>query len=123
MEKPVNILLVEDEVINAMLIQKQMKDIGYMISGHVTTGEKAITHARENHPDIVLMDIRLAGKIDGIEAAGIIKSESDIAVIFITSYNDRSIREKAEMLNPLGYLEKPLEIFRLKNIIDNFLSG
>ena len=86
MDKQIKILLVEDEFINALLIKKQLEFIGYAVSHHVTTGENAIISAKQNHPDIIIMDIRLAGEIDGIEAASVIKSESDIPVIFITGY-------------------------------------
>ncbi|OHD13585.1 MAG: histidine kinase [Spirochaetes bacterium GWD1_27_9] len=120
--REISILLVEDEVIIAMLMQKEIMDIGYKVSNHVTTGENAIVIARQNPPDIILMDIRLAGKIDGIDAASVIKSELDIPVIFITCYDDQSIRDRTQILKPLGYLIKPLEIYKLKTIIDNYFA-
>ncbi|HNX23286.1 MAG TPA: response regulator [Spirochaetota bacterium] len=122
MVKTVYVLLVEDEVITAMLMEAQLKKIGYRISGHVTTGENAIAVAKEKRPDIILMDIRLAGRIDGIDAASVIRSETGIPIIFITSYDDQTTRERARILNPLGFLEKPLEIFKLKSIIDSHFA-
>lgn len=118
MEKKLSILLVEDEVITAMFMQKQLEQSGYTIAAHVTTGEKAIASSRENRPDIVLMDIGLAGRIDGIDAASVIKSETGIPVIFITSYNDQKMKGRAREIDPLAFLEKPLEIYKLKRIID-----
>lgn len=122
MEKVLRILLVEDEIITAFLMQEELKDIGYAVSQHVTSGEDAIISAKQNSSDLILMDIRLAGKIDGIEAASIIKSENNIPVIFITGYEDQAIRERAELLNPLGYLIKPLDMNKLKTIIDKHYS-
>lgn len=122
MEKKLNILLVEDEFLNAMLMEKQLKHIGYTVSNHIATGENAIIKVRQEQPDVILMDIRLAGEIDGIEAASVIKSEFGIPIIFITGYDDQVIRERAEKLKPLGYLIKPLDIDELKAIIDGFIS-
>jgi len=118
MERTVKILLVEDEVVIAMLLRKQLANIGYPVLGHVTTGEKAIVSANQNPPDIILMDIRLAGEIDGIEAAETIKAKVDVPIIFITGYDDKEIRERAEKIEPIGFLIKPLDVFSLKTILD-----
>lgn len=123
MSETISILLVEDEFVSAMLMQKQLKFIGYALSHHVTTGEDAIDFARQNPPDIILMDIRLAGEIDGIEAAAEIKSVSDIPIIFLTGYDDQTVRERAEKTNPLDFLVKPLEINKLKAILDNYTTS
>ena len=119
MNEKISILLVEDEVITAMLIEAQLKKIGYTLTNHVTTGENAIAATLLKRPDIILMDIRLAGNIDGIEAASVIKSETNIPIIFITSYDDQATRDRVRNLDPLGFLEKPLEIYKLKDIIDS----
>lgn len=118
MEKRINILLVEDEVITAMLMRKQMADIGYPVSEHVTTGEKAIVISKHNQPDIILMDIRLAGELDGIDATEAIKTECDIPVIFITGFDDKEIKARAEKIKPLGYFIKPLNLISLKIVLD-----
>jgi CheY-like chemotaxis protein len=122
MKKVVNILLVEDEVITAMLMQSQLISLGYTVAEHVTTGENAVASAKENPPDIILMDIALAGEIDGIDAAAAIKSVSDIPVIFITGYEDQQYKERAEKIKPLEYLIKPLNMNKLKAIIDDFFK-
>lgn len=122
MLKSISILLVEDEVIIAMLMQQSLIKIGYSISEQVTTGEAAVISAKQNPPDVILMDIRLAGKMDGIEAAAVIQSEAEIPIIFITGYVDQTIRDRAELLKPLGYLSKPLDIIKLKTIIDKYFT-
>ena len=121
MDKKLKFLVVEDEFVNAILMEKQLKHIGHEVLNHVATGENAIISARQNPPDIILMDIRLAGEIDGIEAAAAIKSESDIPIIFITGYDDQSVRERAEKINPLGFLTKPLAINEFKEVIGAYL--
>ena len=123
MEKAIRILLVEDEVILAMFMKEQLKNIGYIVEQSVPSGEKAIIAAKENPPDLILMDIRLAGEIDGIDATIAIKSESDIPVIFITGFDDQSIRERAEKTKPLAFLIKPPKMTELKEIIDSFFAG
>lgn len=119
MGKAIRILLVEDEVILSMTMKEQIKSIGYSIAQSVPTGEKAIAAAKSDPPDLIFMDIRLAGEIDGIDAAISIKSESDIPVIFITGYDDKTIRERAEKTDPLAFLIKPAKMSVLKEIIDS----
>jgi CheY-like chemotaxis protein len=123
MGNQIDILLVEDEVITAMVLEEQLKSIHYPFSHHVTTGENAIISARQNPPDVILMDIRLAGEIDGIEAASIIKSELDIPIIFITGYDEENIKERAAILKPLAFLIKPLAIKKLKSILDDYCAS
>lgn len=120
MENQIKILLVEDEFITAQYMKNELVKIGYNVTYNVSTGEEAIICAKKNPPDIILMDIRLAGKIDGIETGSIIKSGNDIKIIFMTGYEDEALREKADELNPLGYLIKPIDIQKIKEIIDLF---
>lgn len=124
MVNPIRILVVEDEVLTAMMMQSQLKKAGYSISGHVTTGENAILSAAGDPPDLILMDIRLAGKIDGVEAAAAINAEREIPVIFVTGYDEKSVRERAETLNPLAFMIKPVQMRELKAKIDgHFRQG
>lgn len=112
------ILIAEDEVICAMHMNMQLTDVGFVISDQVTTGENAIIRAKQNPPDVILMDIRLAGKIDGIEAVSVINNESPIPVIFITGYDDQGLKERAQKFEPLGYIIKPIEMDAVKKLID-----
>ncbi len=122
MKKSVEILLVEDEVITAMFMMDLLTKAGFNVSNHVTTGENAIIFAEKTNPDIILMDIRLAGEMDGIEAAEKIQTVNNIPVIFITGYDDTIYRERAENLNTLAYLVKPAPISVLKSLIDDYFS-
>lgn len=96
MKRDIRILQVEDEVITAMMMERELKRLGYKMIQHVSTGEMAFETAMQNPPDIILMDIQLAGKIDGIEAASMIKSELNIPVVFISSYEDNDTRKRAD---------------------------
>jgi CheY-like chemotaxis protein len=119
MGRDVSILIVEDEVVTAMLMQMQLRKNRYTQSQYVTTGENAVTSVSQKQPDVIIMDIRLAGKIDGIETAAIIQSIStDIKTIFLTGYVDQKMREKAEMTEPLAFLIKPLDMILFNEIID-----
>ena len=101
------ILVVEDEVIVADDIRRSLKNLGYDVPSIVSSGEAAIKKAEEDRPDLVLMDIMLQGKMDGIEAAGNIISRFDIPVVYLTAYSDEKILERAKITEPFGYLIKP----------------
>jgi two-component system cell cycle sensor histidine kinase/response regulator CckA len=102
-----NILIVEDERIVAKDIEQRLKELKYNVTGIVTTGEKALEKVEELHPDLVFMDIRLRGAMDGIEAAEAIKRRFDIPVIYLTAYADEATLERAKITEPFGYILKP----------------
>jgi len=112
------ILIVEDEVVVGMEIQSTLERLGYSVIAIVNTGEKAITLATEEKPDIILMDIRLKGKIDGIEAASQIRSDWEIPIIFLTAYAEEDKTERAKLALPFGYLLKPIQDRDLKVTIE-----
>ena len=114
------ILIVEDEAIIARILQLQLTKMGHTVVGPVATGEEAITSAAEHKPEAILMDIRLAGDIDGIQATATIQKEQDpdIPVIFVTAYDEDSIKNRAMQLNPLAYLMKPVKPDTIKEWLD-----
>ncbi len=103
------IMIVEDESIIAEDIRMSLINKGYVVTSVNSRGEVAIEKVKEDKPDLVLMDIMLAGKMDGIETAGIIHSTLDIPVIFLTAYSDDKILERAKITEPFGYLIKPFK--------------
>jgi CheY-like chemotaxis protein len=117
--KPLRILIVEDEVIIAMGIQMELEMAGYEVCQIVATGEQAVACVASHHPDLVLMDNRLAGKMDGIEAARIILARHPLPIIFMTGYTAQEIMERAQELNPLGILTKPVRVFQLERLINS----
>src|SRR5659263_275510 len=125
------ILVVEDEILIAEGLQRKLKAMGYAVPVIVSSGEEAIKKTKENNPDLVLMDINLYGKMDGIEAASKIHSFSDIPVIYLTAYADNKTLERAKITEPYTYLIKPfkdrevqinLEIAFYKNKMEKMLK-
>jgi len=103
------IMVVEDERIVADDIKMSLQRLGYAVCATVVSGEEAIKKAGEAHPDLVLMDIVLEGEMDGIEAAGIIRSRFDIPLVYLTAYADDKTLERAKITEPFGYILKPFE--------------
>lgn len=103
------ILVVEDEALSAMFLQMVLKKAGYLIHKIVASGEEAIQNVSLEKPDVILMDINLAGAIDGIEAAKEINEKNNIPIIFMTGYPDHNHMKRAEELNPVKYFVKPFE--------------
>jgi CheY-like chemotaxis protein len=122
MSQPVKILLVEDEYIIAILLQKNLELLGYHVCELAATGHKAIEVARKERPDFCLMDIRLSGDLDGIDAGLIIKDELKTPIIYMTGYSDNKMKERAQEVNPIAYLIKPVTPDDVKPIIDNYLA-
>lgn len=103
------ILLVEDESIVALDIKGSLSSLGFNVVGHVRSGEAAITLADEARPDLILMDIQIAGDTDGIDTARIIAEQFDIPSVFLTAYSDRESIERAKQSHGYGYLLKPFQ--------------
>ncbi len=112
------ILVVEDESIVAMEIEDRLKGLGYGVAGIAFSGEEAIRKAAETLPNLVLMDIRLKGDIDGIEAAQQIRNCFDIPVVYLTAYSDKDTLQRAKVTEPFGYMLKPFEERELHTTIE-----
>ncbi|MBD1822891.1 response regulator [Cyanobacteria bacterium FACHB-DQ100] len=103
------ILVVEDERIVARDIEKRLKKLGYVVPASVASAEAAIEKVAEVRPDLVLMDIRLKGPMDGIEAAEHIRTEYETPVIYLTAYADEATLQRAKATEPFGYIVKPFD--------------
>ncbi len=112
------ILIVEDDRIVARDIQQQLARIGHVAVGITARGEDVATLVLENRPDLVLMDIRLEGKLDGIDVAHQIHERFGIPVIFLTAYADEETVRRARVTEPFGYLLKPFEDSQLRTTIE-----
>lgn len=104
----VKILIVEDEAIIAMEIGSSLQSLGYEVLPIVNNGEDAIKTAEADKPDIILMDIRIHGDMDGIETAEEIRNRFGIPIIFSTAYLDHKRIERAKITMPFGYVLKPV---------------
>lgn len=105
----VKVLVVEDEWIIANDIKDSLVDMGYMVTSIAASGEEAIRKAREDSPNIILMDIVLRGDIDGIEASQQIYDSMQIPVIYLTAYVNEYMVERAKKTQHFGYLIKPFK--------------
>jgi len=103
------ILVVEDEGITAEDIKDYLNSLGYEVLGISSTGEDALQKVKDLEPDLVLMDIMLAGVVDGTQAAEIIREQFDIPVVYLTAYSDPQTLERAKITDPYGYILKPFD--------------
>src|SRR5262245_31729852 len=103
------IMIVEDERITAEDIHDILSQLGYTVTAVVSTGADAIREAERSQPDLVMMDIRIKGEMDGIEAAREIRERFGIPAIYLTAHADRETLDRAKHADPLGYLVKPFQ--------------
>jgi YesN/AraC family two-component response regulator len=118
MAQQIKIMIVEDEAITAMYLQMQLKKLSYDVLKPIASGDIAIKIAKKEHPDIILMDIGLTGKLDGIQAAMEIQLFSDAHFIFMSGYQDEYIKDKVRLIKSSSYLTKPVGLKDIINIIE-----
>ena len=103
------ILLVEDEGLIALHLMEVLTSAGYTVTDLISTGEELLAMLEESaRPDVIIMDIGLAGEIDGIETARRLRDRHQIRVIFLTAYSDQNRLEEAAEVNPYEFLIKPV---------------
>ncbi len=117
MERPIKVLIVEDEAWEARYLQVILRGLDYEFSPPVAKGADALASVSCDPPDVILMDIRLAGGMDGIETARQILERTAIPIIFMTGYALPNVRERAEALNPAAFLEKPVARVTINAVI------
>jgi PAS domain S-box-containing protein len=115
------IFIVEDEVIVAEVLKMNLERSGYELAGHEIYGEAVVESVARSKPDLILMDIRLKGKMDGISAAIQVHERFDIPIIYLTAYGDAETLERAKQTAPYGYLIKPFELETLRSTIETAL--
>ncbi len=117
-----SILVVEDEGIVAMNTKLALISMGFEVLPIAISGTSAIKIAGELKPDLILMDIRLRGKMDGIETAIKLREKMDIPVIYVTAHTDEQTVKRANNTKPNGLLQKPVDDKTLKNAINKALG-
>ncbi|MCG8478615.1 MAG: ATP-binding protein, partial [Spirochaetales bacterium] len=105
----ISVLIVEDESVVALDLEQRLIGMGFRVTGHAHTGATAVELARSSEPDVILMDIKLRGDLDGIETAELIRREVDVPVIFLTAFSDSTNLDRAKRSNAYGYILKPFQ--------------
>ncbi|KAF3885688.1 MULTISPECIES: hybrid sensor histidine kinase/response regulator [Nostocales] len=118
----IKILIVEDEQLVADDLRETLEYLGYIVPTMVATGEEAIVMVESLQPDLVLMDIRLAGEIDGVEASEQIQSRFNVPVVYLTANADRATLERVKATQPFGYILKPFDERILSTTIEIAIS-
>jgi signal transduction histidine kinase len=116
--EPIRILVVEDEGITAIDTSDLLQGLGYAVPATVFSGRDAVRQVEALHPDLVLMDIRLKGEMDGIAAAKEIRTRFDIPIIYATAYADDATLQRAKLTEPFGYVLKPFDERELRSSIE-----
>jgi PAS domain S-box-containing protein len=112
------ILIAEDDGIIASRLRSILTKLGYVVAVVVATGEEAVRQAAVVRPELVLMDIRLAGDLDGIEAGGQIRAGLGIPLVYLTAYTDDALLQRAKRTEPYGYLVKPIQDRELRATVE-----
>ena len=114
----VQVLIVEDEAIVSMDLRYKLEALGYSVPAEIRSGEEAVAAASRLRPDLVLMDIRLSGEMDGIDAAAQIRGQFDVPVVYVTAYIDEATLERAKATEPSGYILKPFDDAKLQATVE-----
>jgi PAS domain S-box-containing protein len=112
------ILIVEDDRVVARDIQQQLARIGHTVVGMTANGEDALPLALAAKPDLVLMDVRLEGPLDGVDAAQLLRERCHVPVVFLTAYADDETVRRATLTEPFGYILKPFEDLQLRTVVE-----
>jgi DNA-binding LytR/AlgR family response regulator len=115
---PLNVLIVENEILIAKHLSKYLVDQMYNISGVARTGEEALNLVEKENPDVIIMDIDLDGQLDGIQTATLIHEKLIIPIIYLTHIQDNKTFERASNTLPGTYLTKPFKNLDVKNAIE-----
>jgi DNA-binding NarL/FixJ family response regulator len=101
------ILVVEDDFLVAMQVEAALGDAGFALAGNAASAEEAMQMVEHQRPALVLMDIRLAGRMDGVDGALVLFRKHGIRCVFATAHHDLEVRQRAAPAQPLGWLQKP----------------
>ena len=112
------ILIVEDEKILAADLESKLRQLGYRVDGIARSGEEAVRLAQDRAPSLVLMDVRLAGTMDGVEAARQIQANTPVPIVYLTAYSDLFLRNPSIMQAPGLCVAKPFVISDLREVIE-----
>ena len=120
--EPTKILVVEDDPNVSAVLEARLETYGYKVIATADTGKKAIQASAAHKPDLVLMDILLKGRMNGIEAAEQINQQQNVPIVYLTCLNSDEIMDRAIQTNPYGYIVKPYDYGELRSCVAVALS-
>lgn len=118
----IGILVVEDEAVVALSERFILESLGYRVSGTAGSGEEALALIEHDRPDVVLMDVLLQGRLDGLEAARQIDQRYGIPVVFVTAHEDRDLLQRAGLSRASAHISKPFKDTELRQKIEQVLK-
>jgi len=113
----IKVLIVEDEIIIASDLGKALEKLGHTVLGIVCSGEESVRAAGRVHPDVVLMDIRLRGRMDGLRAGRTIRSRFGIPIVYLTAFSDPATMDRAWTTKPVAFIQKPFDERELESVL------
>jgi DNA-binding NarL/FixJ family response regulator len=111
-------LIVEDEALIAEELRERLSRLGFLVIGSVDSAEEGIAIATRERPELVLMDIRLKGQKDGVQAAKEIRRQVDVSIVYLTAHSDRATVERAKQTDHDGFILKPFHRRELQSTIE-----
>ncbi len=121
--KNYNVLVVEDDLLFLVALERGIKKLGYQVLDVVDNSEDALAVLEEKTPDFILMDISIKGPLDGIELARVIRKDKPIPIVFLSAHQDKAIYEEARRIQHADYLIKPFDTSSLSRAIDRLMEG
>ncbi len=121
-ENPIKIFIVEDETIIAARISLELDELGYEVTGVATRAEQAIAHCQDSPPDIILLDIKLKGKMDGVELAKQLNRHQNIPIVYLTANADEATFNRAKETLPYAFISKPYKKLDLQRALELVVS-
>jgi CheY-like chemotaxis protein len=122
MASALDILIVEDEAVLAMVYRKQLQELGYRAVGHAFSGEDALVAMEQGRPKMILLDIKLSGNLDGIEVAEIIHRRHPVPIVYITAYADPETLRRAWLTHPVCILGKIGNSAELDRVVSTIMA-
>jgi CheY-like chemotaxis protein len=123
MAEGLKVLIAEDEAITAMMLSSRLRKLGYDVCRTASSAEEAVLRADRELPAVLLMDVRLSGRTDGIEAARVIRTRHPVPVIFMSGYTDNDQDRRVRDIGPLACLDKPLDMRELEALLEGLAAA
>ena len=122
-ESKPRLIIVEDDLVSSYAMSLMLKDHGFEVGENLMSADNILEDFQKHDPDGVLMDIRLNGKIDGTEAARILRKESDVPIIFISAFNDEETKGNIRTISHSTLINKPYEISQIVAALKTLIDG